>query len=145
MLEVEMKKLIITLLFLTVLAAGISLFAQTIAPEHSSEFYYVNVHLEKVYPTRFGYILMYRKGVNDLGRVVVPNEWFTRAGSLSELITLPKGPSWPSLTVFYKDGEFSHLRLYVHSSRAHTTWGNVPLNADVASLFENVETIHIEY
>ena len=145
MLEAEMKKFIITLLFLTVFAIGVPLFAQSIAPEHSSDYYYVNVHLEKIYPTRFGYLLMYRKGVNELGRVAVPNEWFTSAGSKSELITLPKGKNWPSVTIFYKNGEFSHLRLYVHPSRAHSTWGNVPLNADVAGYFENVTTIQIEY
>lgn len=140
-----MKKLIITLLFLTVIGAGQSLFAQTIPPEQSSEFYYVNVHLEKVYPTRLGYILLYRKGVNEMGRVAVPNEWFTRAGSQSELITLPKGKNWPSLSIFYKDGEFSHLRLYVHPFRGHETWGNVPLSADISGFFENVDTIKIEY
>ena len=145
MLEVEMKKLIIALIFLAVTAIGSPLFAQPIAPEHSSDFYYVNVSLEKVYPTRFGYILVYRKGVNDLGRVAIPNEWFTHAGAKSELITLPKGKNWPTLTVFYRNGEFSHLRLYVHPSKAHETWGNVPLGADIAGLFENLDTIKIDF
>ena len=138
-----MKKLIITLL--VAFAFGSPLFAQTISPENSSDFYYVTVRLEKVYPTRLGYILAYRKGVNTIGRVAVPNEWFTFAGGKAELIKLPYGKNWPMMTVFYKDGEFSHLRLYVHPWKAHETWGSIPLSSDISGYFTGQETIDIQF
>jgi hypothetical protein len=144
MLEVNMKKLVITAVFLAAIIIGSPLSAQQIPPEQSSDFYYVNVTLEKVYPTRLGYILVYRKGVNEVGRVGIPNEWFTFAGAKAELITLPRGKNWPSLTVYYKDGEFSHVRLYVHRERSHDTWGNVPLGANIAPYFQNKDTIELE-
>jgi hypothetical protein len=140
-----MRTLIIALAALTLVLSGAPLFAQQISPEHSSEYFYENVHLEKIYPTRLGYILQYRKGINGLARMYVPNDWFTDAASKAELIYLPPGGNWPSVTVYFKSGEFSHLRLYVHRWRGHETWGSVPLNVDIAPYFDNVETVKLEF
>jgi hypothetical protein len=141
-----MKRFIVAALFPALFALGSPLFAQKVSAENSSEYYYENISLEKVYPTKFGYVLQHRKGVNGMARIYVPNEWFTDAGGKAELVSLPPGKTWPSLTVFYEKGEFSHIRLYVHPSRAHITWGNVPLpiNSQLGQYFENVETIKIE-
>jgi hypothetical protein len=140
-----MKHISITVIFLAVFALGSPLFAQQLSPEKSSEYFYENITLEKIYPSRMGYILQYRKGVNGLARLYVPNEWFTDAASRAELITLPKGKNWPSVSVYYKNGEFSHLRLYIHRWKGHQTWGNVPLNVPIEEYFENVETIKLEF
>ena len=140
-----MKIFIIAAAAMILFSFGGPLFAQQISPEHSSEYFYENVHLEKIYPTRLGFILQYRKGINGIARMYVPNEWFTDAASKAELIYLPPGKNWPSVTVYFKSGEFSHLRLYVHRWRGHDTWGNVPLNIDITPYFENVETIKLEF
>ena len=140
-----MKKLIVAAVFTAVFVLGSPLFAQKISPEKSSEYFYENVTLEKIYPSREGYILQYRKEVNGIGRVYIPNEWFTDAASKAELITLPRGKNWPSMTVFYKEGEFTHLRLYVHRWKGHQTWGNVPLNVDVEPYFKDVSTVKLEF
>jgi len=132
-----MKKIIV-LLFIGAIISP--LFAQTVSDENSSNMYYVNVSVEKVYPTRRGYIIQYyRGGIKDFGIISLPNDWFTDAASKAELITLPPGRNWPTMTIFYKDGEFSHVRLYVHRNKRHQTWGNVPLPADVSGYFENIE------
>jgi len=141
-----MKKLTIILLICVALAICTPVFAQTISEKNRSEYYYTTVRLEKIYPTRYGYILQYRKGINNIGRVSVPNDWFTFAGAKAELITLPKGQDWPYMAVFYKEGEFSHLRLYVHRWKGHPTWGSMPLSADIKHLFpEDQEYIEIEF
>ena len=140
-----MRTLIIAAAALILFSLGGPLFAQQISPEHSSEYFYKNVHLEKVYPTRLGYILQYRKGINGIARMYVPNEWFTNAAGKAELLYLLPGKDWPSVTVYFKEGEFSHLRLYVHRSKGHDTWGNVPLNVDITPYFENVETVKFEF
>jgi hypothetical protein len=140
-----MKKLILAAVSLVFWAAPV--FAQYVSPENSSEYYYVNVRVEKVYPTKFGYMAVYRRGVDRLERVYLPTEWFTAAASKAELLTLPPGKNWPSLSVFYKKGEFSHVRLYVHKQQSHETWGFVPLpvNSQLEPFFENVETIKLKY
>ena len=141
-----MKKLVIAAVFLAAVIIGSPLYAQTVPPEQSSEYYYVNVRLEKVFPTSLGYILIYnRKSVGDIGRIGIPNEWFTFTGAKAELINLPRGISWPSLSIFYKDGEFSHVRLYVHRERSHETWGNLPLGTDISRYFQDTDTLVMKY
>jgi len=135
-----MKKLIIVAIFLALITP---VFAQSISEENSSDMYYVNIPVERIYPTGKGYIVQYRKTVG-LGTIGIPNEWFTDAASKAELITLPPGTNWPTITVFYREGEFSHVRLYVHRSRAHPTWSNAPQGADVSRYFE-ADTIVIEF
>jgi hypothetical protein len=140
-----MKKIVlVTVLFIS-LAAVSPLFAQKISKEHESEYYASTVSLEKVYPYRMGYVLQYRKGVNQMARLYVPYEWFTESGGKAELVTLPSGANWPYLTVFYKDGEFSHTRLYLHRSKAHETWGNIPLGINIDDRFEGVDSIELEF
>jgi hypothetical protein len=140
-----MRKLFITTVFIASLAFSAPLFAQKFAPEHESEFFVVNVSVEKLYPYRKGYVVQYRKGVNQMANVYLPGEWFTNAASQGEMLWLLPGKSWPSLSVYYKNGEFSHVRLYAHRWRGHQTWGNIPLNVNIDDRFENVDTIKLEY
>jgi len=136
-----MKKLIILL----IVGAAISpLFAQPISEANASNMYYVNVPVEKVYPSGKGYIIQYTRGNNTIGTIGIPNAWFTEAASRAELIALPRGRNWPTMSVFYREGEFSHIRLYVHRSKAHQTWGSVPQSADVSKWFEDPDNFKID-
>ena len=139
-----MKKFIVAIVLLAVCAAGIPVFAQS-SERQESEFYYINITLEKIWPYRAGYVVQYRKGINRIGRLYLPSEWFSSSASKGEIITLPSGPSWPSLSVYYKDGEFSHVRLYVHRWNAHQTWGNIPQNINIDSQFDNIDTLKIDF
>jgi hypothetical protein len=145
-----MKKLVFTAFFVVFLAVGTTVFAQTETrpnpiDDKVSEFYYVNVSVEKVYPYSKGYIVMYRKGYGQFGRVYLPASWFIDASSKGEIITLPQGQAWPSLTVYYRNGQFSFVRLYVHRWANHPTWGSIPQNVNIDDRFENIDTITIEY
>ena len=140
-----MKKIVFAVVLLIGFAALTPLFAQKISEGHESEYIYINVPLEKIYPYRLGYVLVYRKGVNKMAQVYVPGEWFHDTAGKGELITLPSGKNWPSLSVFYKDGEFSHVRLYIHPWKGHETWGNIPLNVNIDDRFKDVETIELEF
>ena len=143
--EVYMKKFIFVLVFIAVFATGAPVFAQSLPTDKESEFYYVSISLETIWPYRSGYIVQYRKGSQGVGRVYLPYEWFTDAASKAEIITLPRGNSWPSMSVYYKNGEFSHVRLYVHSWRSHQTWGNVPQTVNIDHEFDNIETLFIDF
>jgi hypothetical protein len=136
-----MKKFIVVLIFLAVVSPA---FAQRISEENSSNVYYINVPVEKVYPSGQGYIIQYRRAVNQIGTVGIPNEWFTDAAGRAELITLPPGKNWPTMSVFYREGQFSHIRLYVHRWKAHPTWGNVPQAADLSRYFVDPDNVKIE-
>ena len=139
-----MKKLVIFVFIAAMLVIGMPVFAQENHDEGGSAFYYVNITLEKIYPHKAGYAVQYRTGGRNFATAYLPIEWFANAGGKGEVIFLPKGYTWPSMSVYYKDGEFSHVRLYVHRWVSHQTWGVVPQNAS-AENFEGVEGITIEY
>jgi len=110
-----------------------------------SEYYYVNVALEKVYTCRKGYMVVYRKGLADFGRAYLPMEWFNQAGGKGELIQLPAGSRWPSLSIYYKNGEFSHCRLYVRRDIRHESWGSVPAGTDTDANFDGVNDLRLQF
>jgi len=143
--EVDMKKLVFFAVFTVILAAGSPVFAQADKKANDSEYYYKNVALEKIYPYRNGYVIQYRRGLNRIEKAYLPLEWFTSAAGKGEIITLPKGQAWPSLTIYYKNGEFSHIRLYVHHLASHETWGTIPQNANLDSFFEGVEELKLKF
>jgi len=142
-----MKKLVFLLTLIIMMAAVAPVFAQSVTSTNlgrDSTFYYVNLPVEKVYPSNRGYIIRYRTQ-NGVATVGIPNVWFTEAAGRADYVTLPKGPNWPTLSVFYEDGKFTHLRLYVHPYKGHISWGNIPLGTDLSEFFTSEDTINLEF
>jgi len=137
-----MKKFIVLLVFLVLISP---VFAQPDPRYNQSDIFYVNISVDKVYPTGMGYIVQYRGSGNQFHTIGIPQEWFSAAASKAELINLPPGRSWPTMTIFYRDGEFSHVRLYVHRAKSHQTWGNIPMHMDVSMYFPDTDTLNIEF
>jgi len=140
-----MKKLIIVALFAVLMAAGSPVFAQKEHTENDSDYYYKNISLERIFPYRNGYVVQYRRGINGLERAYLPMAWFTGSATKGEIVTLPPGNVWPSLSIYYKEGEFSHVRLYVHRLSDHPTWGTIPQNVNIDSRFEGVEELNLKF
>jgi hypothetical protein len=121
------------------------LFAQTLSEDKESEYFYVNVPIEKVYPYRKGYVVQYRKGINKMARAYLPVEWFEDAANKGDLIYMGPGNSWPYLTVYYRDGVFDHVRLYLRRDRGHASWGNIPIGVNIDDRFENIDDLKLEF
>ena len=111
--------------------------------ENVSDLYYVNVPIVKVYPYRLGYVVLFRRGNNTLGRTYIPYEWFKFSVRKAELIQIGDGPTWPCMSVFYKEGSFHFVRLYVAKRQSHLSWGNIPSNVNLDDRFKNVEGIDL--
>lgn len=143
-----MKKIIL-LTALTLFIQGAFLFAQdAAAPAYrESDYYYYNVTIEKIYAHRLGYMVVYRTGTNRTARSFLPVDWFQTVGegTKGEVIALGSGNDWPSMTVYYKSGVFSHVRLYLRTNRLHQTWGTIPMNADYDQYFQNIEEVQLEF
>jgi len=133
-----MKKLIIVLFLI---ALVIPVFAQNNTDE---VMYYINLPVERIFPSSQGYIVQYRSSsiVNTIG---IPNEWFTEAAGRAEMVYLPTGSDWPTMSVFYRNGEFSHIRLYVHRAKSHWTWGSVPQGTDLSRFFGDGVSFNIKF
>ena len=136
-----MKKLMFALIIITL---AIPVFAQYNSGS-GGDMYYINVPVEKVYLSYEGYLIQYRSGANTLSTIGIPYSWFTDAAGYAELFKTPPGKDWPSMSVFYNNGEFSHVRLYVHRWRAHISWSVVPMGVDVSGHFKDPETFILEF
>ncbi|MDR2313390.1 MAG: hypothetical protein LBE02_02525 [Spirochaetaceae bacterium] len=112
-------------------------------PANTSELYYINVPIEKVYSYRKGYVVVYRKGLNSLGRAYIPFEWFRPAVAKAELIQIGDGKTWPCMSIFYKEGAFYAVRLYISRRSSHQSWGSIPSTVNLDEYFEGVEAIDI--
>jgi hypothetical protein len=144
--EAALKKLVF-LIALGISFAGLipPLMAQEIPQDMQSEFYYVSVPLEKVYAYHKGYVIQYRKGVNQMATAYIPIEWFSGTDGKADLIKISSGSYWPHLTVYYKAGELSHIRLYVRRETGHETWGIIPSGVNIDNRFENADNLKLEF
>ena len=141
-----MKKFIFAAVFVALIVLGTPVFAQRSQEDNTSDYYYVKVHVEMIWPHSSGYIVQYRRGgFRGVSRAYLPLTWFSTAAAKGEIINLPRGNAWPTMSVYYRDGEFSHVRLYVHRSPGHQTWGTLPQHASISHLFEDVDTINIDW
>jgi hypothetical protein len=140
-----MKKVLFGMIVLFILGAAGPLFAQRISEGKESEYYYVTVPVERVYPYRKGYVVSYRKSIKTTGLVYLPEEWFNGTDGMADMIHLPPGKTWPHMMIYYKNGEFSHVRVYVHRLKSHITWGNVPLTVNIDDRFADVKDVKIEF
>jgi hypothetical protein len=135
-----MRKLFFAVLLGLVLSMTQSLYAQD---RQESEYYYVSIPIEKIYIHNSGYMVTYMQGFH-LVRTFIPHDWFTDPAGKADLITLGTGRAWPNLTIYYRNGEFSHVRLYVRRDRSHQTWGTVPFSVDLEQYFTYITEVKLE-
>jgi hypothetical protein len=139
-----MKKL--SLLAVLALVLLLPAAAQTTIPQESqSDLYCVNVVIEKVFPYTKGYAVVYRSGLNLVDTVYIPKEWFSFSVHKAELHQLGHGKTRPSMSVFYKAGEFHLVKLYVTRDGADETWGIVTNAMNLDDRFEGIEKLQLKF
>jgi hypothetical protein len=135
--------------FSIMVMGALPVMAQKIAPEKQSDFYVVSIPIEKIYPSRHGYVVVYRKGISQTARAYIPMAWFEESEDggtrKAELVNIGAGAAWPNMSVYYKEGAFDHVRLYVRREKGHQSWGSLPQNTDLESEFSNTDTLTIQY
>jgi hypothetical protein len=136
-----MKKLIIVLFFIALITPA---FAQNRASE-LPRLYYINLPVERIFPSSDGYIIQYRSSSSVIETIGIPIEWFNNAGGRADIVRLEMASDWPSMSVFYSDGEFSHVRLYVHRTTSHRSWGNIPMGTDLDRFFGDRQSFNIQH
>lgn len=107
-------------------------------PQH----YVKTVFIERVYTHSLGYRVEYNRSNFRLGRVYIPYAWFAPAGKAE--IVFANSRSVPYMNVVYRDGEFSHVRLYVHRNQGHPSWVSLRDSEEVRQRF-NTDTFNIRY
>ena len=115
-----------------------------------SDFYVVQIPIERVFAHNKGYMVEYRKTPLVNKTVFLPMEWFVpskeNTGPLKgEVVLMGTGKNWPYMSVYYKDGKMDHVRLHVRRDDRHFTWGYIGPNADIDKRFENLSDLQLEY
>jgi hypothetical protein len=104
----------------TIVLVLIAIVSLALAAE-ASAFYPVRIDVVKVFSHGDGFKVVYRKGSADVGAVYLPARWFVPGGK-AELVRA-NDPSFPYMSLFYKEGKFDHLRIYVLADQGDETWG----------------------
>ncbi len=136
MIDMTMKRAVCVFLLLLVLGAA---FAQ----EQDTKVYVKSVPILKILTSSAGYKVLYVKSDMQVGELYLPLSWFGKAGGQAEIV-FGKDPSYPYFSVFYKDGKFDFIRLYVLDNVGDISWGILKRSEEEFNRFK-VDTLKIEY
>jgi hypothetical protein len=138
-----LKKRIIIVAIIMVMVAGFSVAQEQQEEQQDNEArYFVHtVYLNQVFRHRLGFKVTYTAENLDYKEVYLPTSWFTQAAGKGEIIRT-SSKSAPYMDVYYAEGEFSHVRLFVRENPFHVTWGRLGDEPNVEEKF-NKETLEL--
>ena len=135
-----MKKLTIVLIVL--IFSCLAVFAQeTPRADNESYFYFKTAKIFKIYTYNAGYRIVYEKANLELREFMIPMKWF-QAGGKGELIW-GNDASYPYFSVFWKDGQFDHIKLYLVPDLNHKTWASNENDSETENKISAIENINI--
>jgi len=132
-----LKKIIFAFLILLFTAGFIY------AEATDSPYFVKTMKISKVYSHKDGYKVLYRNARMEFGTFYVPIEWFGNDSTKAELI-YGSGDAYPYFSIFWKDGKFDHIRLYLQKDRSDGSWGDLDSTNDISGEFEGVESIELK-
>lgn len=128
-------------ILLTIFLAGIS-YAE------DSGYYVKTVPIAKVYMHNLGYRVVYQKSDLNFNVFYVPKRWFDLAGTEREEpkaeLVLTNEPAVPYFSIFWRDGQFSHIRLYLHKNLQHDSYGDLKDPESLNDKFD-IESLDLEF
>lgn len=127
-------------LFILILLLAASLW---VAVAEESLFYPKTVPVVKVYSHKLGYKVVYLKNDMNMAEFYIPFKWFQESGGKGEVV-YGQGRAYPYFSIFYKEGKFDHIRLYLEQDRNAESWGTLNPKQDVNEMF-NVETLTLDF
>ncbi|QEN04072.1 hypothetical protein EW093_04945 [Thiospirochaeta perfilievii] len=107
-----------------------------------SPYYAKSVVITKVFPHSKGYKVYYLTNDLNTKEAYLPSYLFEeQKDDTRERSKLFQGydKAFPYMTIFWKDGEFSHVKLYLKSDYGDPTWGVFTNQSDQDEFFENAD------
>jgi hypothetical protein len=129
-----------TLLPLVLLMLGV---AAAFGQEQETQIYVKSVPILKILSSSEGYKVLYMKSDMQVGEFYIPHSWLGKAGGKAEIV-FGRDPTYPYFSVFYRDGKFDFIRLYVVDDVKDLTWGILKKSEQELARFK-VDTLQIEY
>lgn len=125
---------------------AVFLFCITLGPSlaaEESDYYYVSVPIIKVYANTNGYLVVYRVGSIYTAQAYLPMDWFFSGGKGE--VDYGPGKMYPYMTVFYKAGKFSHVRLHLNSDTNDARWGIISDSDDLKKKFQETQEVKLQF
>lgn len=122
--------------------AGFYAYAQDKEIEETNMFV-KTMPITRIYTHKLGYKVLYLKNDLNFGEFYIPLKWFDVAGNKGVIIR-GSDPSYPYFSIFWKDGEFHSVKLYVKRDLRHESWGALTLLPDISEKFE-VDELELEF
>jgi len=125
-----------------VLAAGLLLVATlpSFAQEkktYPQTAYYKSVAIEKIWMHPLGYVVQYWTSKSQMATAYVPFTWFNQGvDSKADIIYGSGIGSEPHMVIYWVDGKFDRLRLFVSDNTSDLTWGVASESASLDNKFD---------
>ena len=133
-----LKKLIVIVALL--MTTTFALFADAT----TSNMYYQTLRIAKIYPMQEGYRVIYITPVGTLHDLYLPMAWFGTGDSKAILIA-GNNPTYPYLSIYWKDDKFAYIKLYVKNDPADPTWGETPPGFDAKGKFPTDGSLTVQW
>ncbi len=122
---------IAAIVVLAVLACSAAFAQQTTA----KDVYVKSVRIARVYPNGLGYRIIYFKSTLEYAEMYIPTTWFSFSGTSKANVIWGESDEFPYMSIYYADGKFDRILLYLHSNMRDVTWGTLPPGIDLTSQF----------
>lgn len=141
-----MRRFVITLLLLILVFPAARIAAQEQQQqdgENESDLYVTTVYANRVLTHRLGYKVLYQQEDLTLGEAFLPSRWFGATTGKAEMVSTFSDAA-PYMEIYYRNGEFAYVRLYVRSDPNHVSWGSLKPGEATAEDFQH-EALALTY
>jgi hypothetical protein len=99
-----------------------------------SDVFVKTVPVVKVYTHTLGYKVLYLKSNMEMGVLYLPTAWLKQAGGKAAIIWQTADRP-PHFSIFWVDGKFDHIYLYVPNNLSLPFWGTLDSSQDLSAEF----------
>ncbi|WP_455383281.1 hypothetical protein [Salinispira pacifica] len=147
-----MRRQVMFASFVLLILGAASVWAQSSQPpagqatQSDVKYYAKTIYINKVYATTYGYIVAYADSQQKYQEIYLPVSWFNTGGGKGEIF-YGSGKNFPYMNIFWRDGKFDHIALFLFQSHDDPSWGMVKTSdqAGLEAKFKNVDTLNLKY
>lgn len=117
-------------------AAALLIAAATVLAQQTDPDAFVKtVRIGRIYTHPLGYRIIYLKSGSEWGEMYIPIGWFSTSGLGKAEAVWGNDPAYPYLSIYYANGKFERIRLYLRSDPRDPSWGTIDPGLDLSKQF----------
>ena len=117
-------------------------FSQT--QSNPKDAYVKTVPLVKVWMNQLGYVATFMNSKSQMSSIYVPLTWFGNGPDAKADIIYGNVTGYPYCSIYWVDGKFDHITLYVLNDYNSQSWGILEGGSDLATKF-NVQDVPTDF